>query len=203
MPSAIADLRIMLSPNADPIASALSAARFLRLVRGLPLDEIEVECGEKIYRIIAKNNGKCYALLKKPCYVGEEDAELFGCRVRVKNIRTDFGVVRLVKAESLLGFSEEALRSLCLSQEGGDVIGAVAFEAEGEKITAKHSFSRNRGFLPPLLAAEVAASYSIEPFEEISVTVGELEFFFLRSQGRMLVSDRQPRPLTLYAPNIT
>ena len=105
MPSLAADIRAVCSDDSDPFGAALSAARFLRLVRGLPLDEIEVECGERVYTVTVEKDGKCYLALSKFNTAPEDAVTLFGCDIRVKNVRTPYGIVRVTRALSVSDFA--------------------------------------------------------------------------------------------------
>ena len=204
LPSLSADIRLALSGNAEPYSSVLSAARFLRLVRGLPLDEIEVECDGKIYTVTVEADGKCYISIPKFTALAEDTVTLFGCDIKVRSVKTPYGIVRVTKALSVADFSDSVLRALTLSKNGENIIGAVCYELSENGAVAVCHFSKEKSIPKSLVAANSAVSciygsYS-QPFR---VEISGEEIFFIFRGWRLLVSDGQPRPLTLYAPDIT
>ena len=192
------------SDNTEPYGAALSAARFLRLVRGLPLDEIEVECDGKIYAVTVEADGKCYISIPKFTALAEDAVTLFGCDIKMRSVKTPYGIVRVTKALSVADFSDSVLRALALSKSGENIIGAVCYELSENGAVAVCHFSKEKNIPKSLVAANSAVSciygsYS-QPFR---VEISGEEIFFVFRGWRLLASDGQPRPLTLYAPDIT
>ena len=203
LPSLVADIRVVCSDSSATYSAALSAARFLRLVRGLPLSEMQVECCGRVYTVTVERDGKCYIAISKFTVSEEDTVTLFGCDIRVRSVKTPYGFVRVAKTLSVSDFSESVLRALTLSKSGENIIGAVCYQFSEGYATALCHFSRAENLSKIVVAAVSAASCVYGCYTApITVKIAGEEFFFLCKDGEVLISDRQPHPLTLYAPDI-
>lgn len=203
LPSFAADIGVYCSDNSEPYSVALSAARFLRFVRGLPLSEIQVECDGRVYTVTVEGDGKCYISIPKFTALTEDTVTLFGCDIKVRSVKTPYGIVRVTRALSVADFSDSVLRALTLSKNGENIIGVVCYELSENGAVAVCHFSKEKNIPKSLVAANSAVSCIYgshsQPFR---VEISGEEFFFLFQEGKLLISDRQPRSLTLYAPDI-
>ena len=183
---------------------ALSAAKFLTKVRGLPLSELEIECEGDVFQIIS-NDGVCRIWLPafSVCEIGKLKTFPSG-EVKIGTVRTPIGKIRLIFSSSAQKFSLSALPSLTLSDEGEEIIGALAFSFSGDNIDTVSHFCISHGKADLLISAIAAASYAncLYPRTKRRVTVNGTVFDFLFSDGGFFVSDRHGRPLTLYAPEL-
>lgn len=209
VPSKTADAKVVPAikkqlPKTLFASSALSAAKFLTKVRGLPLSELEIECEGDVFRIIS-TDGVCSIWLPafSVCEIGKHKTLPSG-EVKMGTVRTPMGKIRLIFSSSAKSFSISALPSLTLSEEGEEIIGAVALSFSGDNIDTVVHFCVSQGKADLLLSAMAAASYAnyLSPRTKRSVTVRDTIFDFLFSDGGFFVSDRHGRPLTLYAPEL-
>lgn len=204
LPSLVADIKAVCSDKSYTFSAVLSAARFLRLVRGLPLSEIEVECDGRLYTVTVERDGKCYITISKFTALTEEVVTLFGCDIKVRAVKTPYGIVRVTKALSVSEFSDTALRALTLSKNGENIIGAVCYELSESYATAIGHFLGEENLPRSIIAANSVLSCAYGAcFTPFTVKILGEELFFIFRGGRLLVSDGQPSPLTLYAPDIT
>ncbi len=192
------------NPKLLSAPSALAAAKFLTKVRGLPLDELEIVCEGDVFHVINTNDvSRIWLPAFSVCEIGKLK-KLPSGEVKMGTVRTPIGKIRLVFSSSARSFSLSALPSLTLSEEGEEIIGALAFSFSGDNIDTAIHFCVSQGKVDLLLSAMAAASYAnyLCPRTKRSVTVKDTVFDFLFSDGGFFVSDRHGRPLTLYAPEL-
>ncbi len=202
LPSLECDIRIEIPDLCSKelisyIPAAVSAVKFLRLVRGLPLSEITVEApvGEAV--VLLEKDGKCSVILNRFTTLGAEKVSLLGEEINTMTLRSPFGKIRALSVNSAADFSAELLREATLSRQGEELIGAVAFDEKG---SAVYHFSKS-GELPKALTAAMTAASALKK-KDASVKIDGDIFDFSCLNGKFKVSDRAGAPLTFYAPQI-
>ena len=128
-------------------SSALAAATFLLLVRGLPLDEISVETpmGD-FYVNFTENGGKCGIILRKCKILCTNKAILLGgVELLCTETLTINGTVRVFFCEDSGCFSKESLSALSLADEKNNIVGALAVSVKNGYASVKaHSVNSER-----------------------------------------------------------
>ena len=184
-------------------SAALSAAKFLTDVRGLPLSDIEIECGGRPFRILRKN-GRCGVATDRFSFISSCRELIRSAELKTTTLRSPLGKIKVCKADRLFSFCEDVLPELTLSCDGDDIIGSVVFEEkEGEFYAVSH-FCRTQGAAESFVTAVAVASYiySSGRYGELAITVRGTVYDIALSEYGLLVLDRHPAPLTLYAPDI-
>ena len=203
LPSVPADARALTvkdrkSRKIYHISAALCGAKFLREVRGLPLDEMDIETGAGVIRCIAKG-GRCFAETERFSLIERGDFE----GERVFCLGSPLGKIRRIETKNLSHFSSELIRQICLSREGEDVIGALAVERRGGEAKVESHYCKAPEFSSGLVSAIAALPFGVGfSFGKYSVLSDGVYYDFEFADGRLFVSDRHTRPLTLYAPEI-
>lgn len=184
-------------------SSALAGAKFITDVRGLPLSDLDIECGGHIFHVICKR-GKCGIVLPKFPRVSSFRRTIHSIDVRMNVMSTPLGQVRIFKVGSVEEFSNRLLPELSLSFEGENVIGTVVFDKTENIVRAASHFCVSTGLSAALFTALCASSYlfGADGGNEYSVCIGEMIFDVRKTNGSLLVFDRHIPPLTLYAPDI-
>ncbi len=201
LPSLASDVKIEIYGHSPKnlfsyIPAALSAARFLRLVRGLPLSEITVEAPLGEILVLSENNGKCAAFLDKFSVIAEEKTVLSGESVSSKILRSPLGKIRAMNVNSAADFSQRLLSEAALSRKGEDIIGAVAYDSSGGAV---YHFSGS-GEYPKALTAAVSAASALYPkADTVKVGCDIFDLHFL--SGKLTVTDRARTPLIFYSPD--
>ncbi len=202
LPSVTSDIKIeIFSFSAKNIFSyipaALSAAKFLQVVRGLPLSEITVETPLGELLIWFGDDGKCAAFLNRFTVLEEHKIHIVEEEIKTFTLNTPFGKIRALKVNSAIDFSEAILRESALSREGEDIIGAAVYDEKGN---AACHFSKS-GEYPKALTAAITVASALKKTAQ-SLKIGDDIFDFLYLDGKFKVSDRARAPLTFYAPEI-
>ncbi len=180
------------------IPAALCGAKFLREVRGLPLDEIDIETEGGAVRCVT-NEGRCFVETGKFPLLQREEYE----GVKLFCLSSPLGKIRRIETKNLSSFSADLLRQICLSKEGEEIIGAVAVERNANEAKVMFHYCKapefSLGFVSALAALPSGLGF---PGEEYSVLSDGVYYDFKFIDGSLYVSDRHTRPLTLYAPDI-
>lgn len=180
------------------ISAALCGAKFLREVRGLPLDEMDMETEAGVVRCIFKG-GRCFAEAERFPLVRREDFR----GERVFCLGSPLGKIRRIETKNISCFSSELLRQICLSEEGEEIIGAIAVERLGDEAKVLSHYCKTPEFSSGLISAVAALPFGLGlPFGKYSVLSDGVYYDFELGDGRLFVSDRHTRPLTLYAPEM-
>lgn len=184
-------------------SAALSAAKFLTEVRGLPLSDIEIECGGRPFRILRKN-GRCGVATDRFSVISSCRELVRAAELKTSILRSPLGKIKVCKADWLCGFCEDVLPELTLSREGDDIIGSVVFEEKESEFYAVSHFCRTEGAAESFVTAVAVASclYSSGRYGELAITVRGTVFDTEIFECGLLVFDRHHDPLTLYAPDI-
>ncbi len=212
LPSEIADAEVRsIHSGCLGASAAMAAAAFLLDVRGLPLAELDVECGDEIYKIISSKNqdfreiltAKCKLLCAKQRVI-MENTEIFSSVVA-----DDVGTLCAVSCSNADAFSDTALRRLplCVSDSLGITApdGAVAFSRSGEGVVARGVITsdqtRDRTMRLARAAARAAGCGSV--CEQIRVVCNGVVFTVRHAENRYGVSSLPTRPLTFIAPDVS
>lgn len=184
-------------------SAALSAAKFLTEVRGLPLSDFEIECDGQVFRVLRKN-GRCGIIADKFSVISCGTESIKSAEIKTSLLASPLGKIRLCKTGELCSFCEEVLPEITRSREGENIIGSVAFDENGKEINATSHFCRSQGGAEAFITAVAVASYlySSGCHGEITLTVRGTVFDTVLSEYGLLVFDRHSMPLTLYAPDI-
>ena len=181
-----------------PPSAALAAARFLVEVRGLPLEECEIEMNGKIYSaLFSENDGKCEILVRK-CKYTLSKTRIFalGVDAEVEKFSSELGEISLLGCEDEGRVSDEALQAISHS-ENGAVHAAAAVRVSGSELYIRYfSPSGRRGeALTCALAAVSALGVGAGRTVRISSLSGESLTLALRPLGdRLAVSCRGDPP---------
>ena len=211
LPSLSADARAVIYEPADgrlsdapPLSAALAAARFLVEVRGLPLDECEIEISEKVYRIIfSENDGKCEILMDK-CKYKLSKTQVFcrGVDLSLENFSDGFSEILLLRCEDEGRVDDEALQAISLSIPDGPRTVAAVRRSEGELFVRCFSPSDESGeavrcAVAAVLSTAVGAGVAVH----ISSAAGPARTLRLRRcRGTLAVScPDDPPPRRIYA----
>ena len=210
LPSLSADARAVICEPADghlsdapPLSAALAAARFLVEVRGLPLDECEIETNENVYRILfSENDGKCEILTDKCKYkLSKTQVFCYGVDLQLENFSDGFSEVLLLRCEDEERVNDEALQAISLSFHDRPRTVAAVRRSEGELFVRCFSPSDEsdeavRCAVAAVLSTAVGAGVNVH----ISSTVGSARTLQLRRcRGTLAVScpdDPPPRRIS-------
>lgn len=184
-------------------SSALSAAKFLTEVRGLPLSDFEVECEGCPFRILRKN-GRCGVVTNRFSVISSCSESIRFAELKTGILRTPLGKIKVCEVCELCGFRKDVLPELTLSHSGENVVASLAFDKRGRDINVVSHFCRSFHGADGLVSAIAVASYlcSLGMHSELSVFSNGAFFDIEPSEQGFLVFDRHPRPLTLYAPDM-
>ena len=146
LPSLGADLKALLAEDEGNINSgkclraAISSAVFLRLGRGLPLDEIDVECPLGNITVFFKDKSN------NPCIKAPKCKQLFSNRLEIaQNVEvktqvydSDIGKLKLIKCHNTDTFSIDALKQLSGREEdlGLAAVAAYSHTLDGAQLIA-------------------------------------------------------------------
>lgn len=159
LPSVPADIRVVAySHDCRPIPTSygaiICAAAFIRIFRGLPLDAVEVECGDMILSVSFSDNCKNLSLILPKCkpYVAkscifpqgiEKDVNL----VRYESLQT---TVAVTDSRDVDAVERSHLKFLLSSFPDADI--SVAYSCLGSVIRAVYHALRPRPDIPLTVA---------------------------------------------------
>ena len=193
-PSLSADVRIDVldcfsSQRKRYTAPAMAAAIFMTEIRGLPLDQIDIETPSIILSVVKKDRKlsiiapKCKLMLSKHPVLacGEETL------VTLVSDDLDGKIYAVYECDSLASVDQTLLRALSFSSLGEPVAGAVAVCRSNRIPEARaHVVSATEEQLL-ILATATACATGIS-----SLLIGGSEFAFSRTAGRLTVTDLRP-----------
>ena len=142
LPSVSADLRTHLAEDEGDINSgkclrvAISSAVFLRRIRGLPLDEIDVECPLGNITVFFKDKSN------NPCIKAPKCKQLFSNKVEiVQNIEikskiydSDIGKIKLIQCHDTDTFSIDALKQLSCDSSQLSIAAVAAYSHTADSV---------------------------------------------------------------------
>ncbi len=191
-------------------SAAMAAAVFLVRVRGLPSEECEVLCGERIYTVtFAGKDGKCEILLKKCKELYEIPPKIYQ-NVEIKRwlCRDAYGEALVTPTKDAMGVGADSLRLACLP-EIGELRMPVALSVEGSEVCVRY-LPCGSPFGQALRSAVIAATYAMRyggVGGEMRLTISDCRrestaTFYARSHlGGLAISADSPPPAVLLAPN--
>ena len=169
-------------------------------IRGLPLEEVEVETTHKKYKIVVSGKDvkceislpKCKVISSKLCK-NAQNVELYASDVFSK-----YGIIRACECADADIFSVDNLRALSLSDHGENIIGSVAIS------NALDGYLINYYSLLPLSLLDVLFAASSYLYRKLVSTPTQ---FTVRGsnvqlsarigrEGELLLSSQIPQPLS-------
>jgi len=172
---------------ASVIRAAAASALFLRRVRGLPLDMVDVETDIGRISVSFEKNTLRPAVKMPKCKLLVANAREICQNVEIfcDIYDTEIGLIKLIKCERVENFSEEALRQLSHGAEDGRLAVSCAFSERDGAVSAKAVSPAARvGDTLPFLSSAISAKvrrYSRADRISISVadfrTVADLSSF--------------------------
>lgn len=202
LPSRIADAEAVIAGVNAPSASlALACARFLIEVRGLPLDETEIDSFGVVYKVRKDKRGSCAVILRGCTVPSCFRIEVDKIPLDVLLTLVDGDAVCVIRCDDCSFFSSEALGRIVYECSHAMPCGAVAISYRGDGLVAKPYFI-NDALDNPLTAARAAArAAGLGSFtDELRVTVGDTQFYLSSCDGGVAVSSDDEPPYVLFAP---
>lgn len=207
MPSLIADIRLVAFTSLGREAriyppAALAAYEFLTLVRGLPLDEAEIETPVGIFKVArGGNDGKCEIILPKCKQLSTNSPIIINnTTIFVSTLRTDLGIIRVYKCEDIDALNDGILPSICASSDGENIRGALAYSQVGGTARVKSYFleegTRSEGFVAAYAVACLAVGFKHSE-SPLKITLAKNDFFARRVALGISLSSPFVRPLIL------
>ncbi len=204
-PSLTADIRLAAYDNVGVKAAsyppaALAAYSFLVYVRGLPIDEAEIETPDGIFKTIrVGNDEKCEIILRKCKQLRINlPIEVQNTTILCTTLKTDVGIVRVARCENSEMVSDYVLRELTLSSDGENIRGALLYSENGDGITVRRYFIENDGkcldFISAHAVATLACGFKHSDLP-LKITVGKNEFFSRHIGTRLAFSSTSLRPM--------
>lgn len=181
--------------------AALAAYFFLVAVRGLPIDECDVETPNRTYKAVRRgNDGKCEIILPKckqicsnsPFYVQ-------GVTVNIRTVGTDAGVVRMFECENPDRVDDSVLAAMLLSDDGENIRGAIAYSLSANGVRIKRYFIENDEKTLDFVSAHAVATLvtSFKNSEKpLRISVGKSEMHVRSLDTRLAFSSPEVRPFT-------
>lgn len=206
LPSERADACVFVPDLTRPSPSAvLCAAMFMRGVRGLPLDEVEIESCGKIYRIkYDHKSGKYYILMPK-CKLLSSNINIFVNEIplSVSLVECRDGLVSVNKCDDVEHFSISSLRRIYTEMRPYMTLGAVAYSVRNGQVLSCGFFPVSDIDSAVHIAQCVctAAGITAPPFTT-HVSVDGILVTCEHIDGLLAVSSDYVAPLTLVAPDI-
>ena len=143
----------------SPYAAAYSAAAFLIHVRGLPLDELEIEArGKKVYFEYNKSRSALSLIMRRPRVFGRGITEIFGAEVLYRTSCVGEKNIALIPVAHAEHFSIDALKAFLGSF---DIAVAYSVSESGElSVRADSILGDALGFFPEIASAAACSYFS-------------------------------------------
>lgn len=207
MPSEAADARVVGADTETGVGAAMAAAAFLTELRGLPLEELDIDTDCGVYRIISANNPQKREILLPKCKllcaktpITVENIEIF-----VSVVSDGHGMICTVKCSDVATFSESALCLLptLLCDKYKSIDTAVAYSVTEGKIHAVYTSTITKK--SPVLRCATAVACCVgcgvlRP--SVTVTLDGTELYVRCEGGKYAVRSPSSQPLMLIAPDI-
>ena len=154
----------------------MCAAIFMRVVRGLPLDEMEIDSCGKIYKVLCDKDEQKFRILMPKCKLLSSNITVSVDKmpILVSLIKIRDEIFSVTECSDSKYFSHSSLKRIYNEMRSFNVSGVVAFSVSGESIGARGFFpcdSDDRTIDTALCAAFMAERYST--YRSIRVTVAD------------------------------
>ena len=201
LPSICADARVASDGESDMPSLALAAATFLTSVRGLPLDETEIETDGGIFKVERDVSSGKYGILLPKCKVIFTNKEMIVDKMPIKTsvVRALGNRICVSECADYEHFDHSSLARIALEC---DAVGAVAYSRVSEGIVARHRlFDPTVGAVGCAMAAARALGLGIS-ISDVYLTLNGATFTLRDRRDGIFISCNDPRPMTFVAPDI-
>ncbi len=206
LPSLTADAEVLSCESDKPSPSAaMAGAIFLTFVRGLPLSDVEIESGGKIFKIFLDKNSESTTLFLPKCKLLCSNKEIFvdKTRIFISEAKLNGEIIPVVKCDDAALFSDENLKKLALLVSDTAPIGAVAYSLCGNAAAARAKFTNSKPDIPLICAMAVARAQGVGTLmKNITVEYGESEIIVSSAGDNYAISTQKPKYFTFSAPDI-
>ena len=206
LPSMSADASVVSYKNTAPSPSAaLVGAVFLIFVRGLPLEETEIECGGEIFKISRVENSEKLSIFLPKCKQKCANKSVFADKMQFFISETEYLSKRILalKCDDPTHFEDAALSRIMLCDADFAPDGAVAYSISSGKVEARAKFINQApdNLLCSAIAAARAAGVGTL-VDKIDVKISNVELSVESRCGSLCITLPAPHSLTLAAPDI-
>lgn len=206
LPSLLADASVTSYKNPSPSPSAaLAAAAFLTFVRGLPLEEVDIESEGERFKILLlpKRDNLQIFLPKCKLICAKRDVIVEKIKISVSDVNVNGRRISLIRCDDFSAFDSSGLSRIIFESSEFAPDGAVAYSlAEGCATAASKFINSNPDSILCAALAVARAEGVGTLIRRLSVKISDAEILVESAGSHFAASDGKIKYLTLAAPDI-